>query len=38
MRLTLAKLTVRTLIVMIGASVVVLELSRAALRMAIRWL
>ena len=38
MRFTIAKLTVRGLIALIGVSVLTLELSRAALRLAIRWL
>jgi len=38
MRYTFAKWSVRGLIVLIGASVLVLEISRAALKMAVRWL
>jgi hypothetical protein len=38
MRLWAAKVTVRALITLIGVSVVTLELSRAALRAAVRWL
>ena len=38
MRFWAAKHVVRALIVMIGVSILTLEMSRAALRMAIRWL
>jgi hypothetical protein len=38
MRFWLAKWTVRVLIVMIGASIFTLHMSRAMLRGAIRWL
>ncbi len=38
MRLWAAKWTVRGLITLIGLSVLTLELSRAALRAAVRWL
>jgi hypothetical protein len=38
MRFWIAKHVVRALIVMIGVSILTLQMSRAALRMAIRWL
>lgn len=38
MRFWLAKHAVHALIVLIGVSILTLELSRSALRMAVRWL